>query len=370
MRRVDSTLIALVLLFLVAAGLVSCFFLFTMTLDSLREPNAPPTYVSGPSMVPPFIPTAVSPALDPRPSAVSQTLEGITVNVQPRYADPSSVVLTFTVSGPVQPYPYGIGLAMYDQSHRLVLDEDIRLPLKPESRFILWQMGPSGITNGNEGYLVYDTSVLNGVPETLTMHLTLPMVIDNASFVPPVFVPTAAAVTAAPGTYHTATPVSTPPPNKTLTFNFDLATQVDRRCRVAQVNETVQTANVKMTLNYVSITGSEMRFELSYVGGDPNAGFVYQGGGTISGALFTDTGAPPINILFVCEAGRCSGPIDIAPSLLDEPEKTWTLTVNYLSSSYGSVSGPQLAGPWQFRFDMPSKAGCTAVPTPVGTKTP
>jgi hypothetical protein len=244
------------------------------------------------------------------------------------------------------------------------------LPLKPENRFYGWQVHPSGATNGNEGYLVYDTSVLGGVPDTLTMHLTLPMVIDNASFVPPVFVPTVPAVTAVPGMYHTATPVSTPPPNKSLTFNFDLTTQVDRRCRSAQVNDTVETANVKMTLNYVSVTASETRFDLSYEGIDPNSGVINHGRWYIFGALYTDISAPPINITFECTAGNCRGPIDVAPSLLEEPERTWTLTVNYVSSTYDTSSSPQVSGPWQFRFDMPTKSGCTAVPTPVGTKSP
>jgi hypothetical protein len=100
-RRIDPTIIAFLIIFLVAVGSVATFLVATSIVsqdDARLYPGTATPYPYYSSFYPQAQPTSpaavLGPALEPRPSAVSKTVDGITIVVQPRYADLRRVVLT------------------------------------------------------------------------------------------------------------------------------------------------------------------------------------------------------------------------------------------------------------------------------------
>jgi hypothetical protein len=371
MRRIDPTLIGLSILAMLAAGLVASFLVFSSIVsqdDARLYPPSPAVPVPVPIST--YPPAATGPVLDPRPPAVSQTLDDITIRVQPRYADSHRVVLTYTISGPMQSYPYQVGLdSLPGNWPRLILDDGTELQPDrdgtPEDQYFAWLSVPSGAPSPwpNDGLLAYDTSALSNPHDTLTMRLTMPIAVNNTPYLYPS--PIATGIPGVPNTPTIGpTTINGPPPNKTLNYTFDLTTQVDKRCRLAQPGTTVEKAGVRITLNYVSITASETRLNLSYAGTFNNNTVSNSSSWHAAGTMDTGPGTPQIPLWNNCDLRNCGSFTGLryrGQSLLDTPESQWLLKVDTLAND---SAGLFINGPWVFKFDMPANASCTARPTP------
>ena len=373
MRGIDPTLIGLSILAMLAAGLVASFIAFsTMVSQDDARLYPPSPAVPVPVPVSTSSPAATGPILDPRPPAVSQTLDDITIRVQPRYADSHRIVLTYSISGPIQSYPYQVGLdTLPGNWPRLILDDGTELQPDHdgaiEGQYFVWLSLPSDsgalVPTPNEGLLTYDTSVLGNPPDTLTLRLTMPIAVNNTPYAYPIPIPTGK-----PGIPNTPTigptTINGPPPNKTLNYSFDLTTQVDKRCRLARPGTTVEKAGVRITLNYVSITASETRLNLSYAGTFNNNTVNNSSSWHAAGTMDTGPGTPQIPLWNNCDLRNCGSFTGFryrAQSLLDTPESQWLLKVDTLANDSASLF---INGPWVFKFDMPANASCTARPTP------
>ncbi len=396
MRRLDPTIIGCSLLLLLAAGVVAAF-LFISQLVAQNDPpitpyspfaTATPVYAYLVYLPTPQ-PTSTLPSLGPTPSVVSQTLDGITVSVQTRYADLNRLIFTYTVAGPTLPYPYFIATNSLDnRPPSLTLDDGTVLPqtsLSPDTDTFEfgWQSHPIGETTPQFGYLVFDTSLLGSLPDTLTMHLTLPTMLDYS----PYFTPYPSPIpTAPPGVYYTPTPIPSPspipPPNKPITFTFDLATTLDKQCRLMDIPRPAYGNNVLMTLNYVLITATEARFNMSYTGTLIDGTSTNTNDWTTTASLTTgvsSVSSMPIQLWSDCSFGNC-GPFPgfrggypgfrySGQSLMDAPTTDWILLVNDTYSG-SRPPGYSSTNTWTFKFDMPAKTACTEIPSPVSTALP
>lgn len=347
---------------------VNCAFLFVSA--RVAEDDAR-IYPASPVIPQPFAtsPAAIfGPAFDPLPSAVTQTIDGITLSVRPRYADLHRVVLTYTISGPTQPYPYEVGLDIGIQP-TLALDGTAIPPFVglgfygPPYR--PWLSLPSGEVTPNEGGISFDMSTLASLPPTITLHLTMPILVNNTPYIPSDPVPTLA-----PGAQSTPTPLNTVglPLNKSLLFKLDLTTRTDNLCRIAQPAATTNKSGVTMTLDAVSITASETRLYVSFSGIYNNKtinNFTTTGSGggwTASGTMDTGPNTAQLSLWEACESITCppfTGFHYREQSLIDAPESQWLLKVDNLYDEQGSTAIP---GPWVLKFDMPAATVCASLP--------
>lgn len=362
MPRVRPSLIALLGLLCLISGLVMLTFGFAQ--------STPPS-IPAPSGL---LAATFAPVLEPRPAAVSQTLDGITLSVQPRYADLNRVTLNCTVSGPPRTYPYGLFLEDFDWARLSANGVDM-----PSLDYGNMGSGDCGalipsegpVSEGaGEGVLHYDASSLKTVSDTLSLHIILPLKMDNRPFIPPVPVPTNLPGTNPP-TATSAPPTEIPPPNKALTFTIELNTPIDRRCRVAQVNKTIEAADVKITLDYVSVTASETRLHIRFGG---NRQVIDDGYDYAWGSLRPGADAGPIQLISECGISGTGGTDGCAfsylgPSLLDIASNQWTIRIDELTGS-AAPPPPTISGPWTYTFTIPPQSLCSSVPAPVGTHTP
>jgi hypothetical protein len=155
-----------------------------------------------------------------------------------------------------------------------------------------------------------------------------------------------------------------------LTFTFDLNMLVERRCQVAQVNETADASDVRMILGYVSVTASETRFDVSFVGTKKDAIINEFSTWSAHGSLRPGASANAIDVWSDCAISDCAFSY-VGSSLLEKNTDQWTLTIDDLiSSEVMAISHPEVKDSWTFHFTMPPASICTSVPAPVGTKTP
>ncbi|MGA7732389.1 MAG: hypothetical protein WCD37_14105 [Chloroflexia bacterium] len=378
MRRFDPTLITILILLVLACGLVTSFLFVSHLVSRNDIPQTPST--TSPTLNPILyfptpLPVATLPSLSPDPPAVSSTQDGITITVRPRYVDPNTLVLTYTVNGPTHSYPYSVDdfTPDYFRQPRLITDDGTELPLTNDSRYISWFFPPSEAYPYGEGTQVYDTSVLGTLSETIHLHYYLPLYLNNTPYWQPIPPPYA---TANPGVHNTPTPIppptQIPPPSKPLTYTFDLITPVDRRCRLVQSPVTVEKSGVQATLNYVLVTATEARFSITYSGTVQDMPINSSWAST--GTLDTGQGTPQIQLWDDCSLGYCGNFTGFRyrdQSLLNTPAGQWLLRVDKLNGTSGKTGGfPEVPGPWVFNIDMPTQSVCMSVPTPVGTKTP
>jgi hypothetical protein len=282
-----------------------------------------------------------------------------------------------TISGPTLSYPYSVG---FDPSllnwPKLTLDNGTEIPSDSrnlyETPYTDWLSLPSGETTPNGGILSFDTSVLPNLPATLALHLTMPVRVNNAPYTQNGPIPTVA-----PGVFATTTPFAStttgPPSNKSLTFDFDLSTQIDNRCRLVLPAISAERSGIKINLESLNVTASEARIGLSFSGtfngqsvnSSATANNVYDW--NASGTMDTGPGTEQLPLWNNCPFGSCApftGFHYRARSLLDAPEKQWLLKVDSLYDQQGIGN---ITGPWIFKFDVPPASACTSIPTPIGT---
>ncbi len=346
-----------------------CLAVGAAVLISGLNTSAPPQPKATLTLTPTVVPTAArhqSNALDhvfdPRLPVVSQTLNGITLRVQTRNADLNRIILNCTVDGPPQTYPYSLGLNYINWAHLVANGQD--LPSLDFGDIYLGgcsgQNMPGEFPSHYPTTLNYDTSLLNITSDTLALHLIAPIFVDNQPSLPPVPVPTNV-----PGvpTPTSAPPTQIPPPNTVLTYTLDFSVPIDKRCRVATINHTVEASGIKMELHYVSVTASETRFQVGYLGDDVSFRPV------ASASLYPGPSVKPIEIQSESNVSSEYRFSNLQQSLLDIKSTDWTITVdNLLDDSAPPM--PPTNGPWTFHFTMPLASICASVPAPVGTTTP
>lgn len=353
MRRTDSTIIAIALL-------------STATLVAII------TIVAFPANTPVDKANLPVPSFSPANSPVSQAIDGITVTIWPLYADPSSIILTFTVSGPDQAYPYNIEYSSEPPNQHLVLSNGIELPANPDSQLYVWTYRGSRLypPYQREGYLNFNTSYFTNLPPTLTMRLTLPIFVNNHPYIVPLPEPTQP-----PGAYPalTATPTRTAiaPNDRAILFTFDLVIPFDPVCKEVAINQTATVADVEMTLTNVTLAATEFRFNIILTSTIPLDDF-YNPARDVWGldANLKINADTTVKLGASCNHGICPGVLKRPLALLDTSQQ-WVLTVDRLGNSYGSSTrSPKVEGPWQFLIDMSAPSVCAQIPTPTGTKSP
>lgn len=384
-RRIDPTLIAFLLIFIVGAALVATFFIFTsiVSRDDARIYATAPTTATPYYPYPPAIPTSISPVfgpeLSPRPSAISKTIRDITVSVQPRYADHHRLVITYTISGPVLSYPYQAGITQQPNNWPVLTLSDGRT-LTPNSRNVIgdaypqFQSLPSGLVPA-EGVLAYDTSTLADLPSNLTFHITMPIFLSTSLYFPP---PPFA--TLPPGAVATPTPTllaPTIPPSENLTYDFDFSIPTDNMCRQAYPAVSTEKSGLKITLDAVSITATEARFNFSFSGtfngqslNTTNSYTANNRNWSVAGSVDTGPGTTLNPLYDACTYVPCN-PFSTLyyrdTSLLDAPGTQWLLKIDNI---YDSQGAGYASGPWVFKFDVPPAYPCGSVPTPASTSIP
>ena len=280
-----------------------------------------------------------------------QTHNGYTVAVQPLAADANQVVLSYTVS--VNPALAGTP----DAVMVVTLHDSTGATLLPLNQ--PWTVQP-----GYSQQLRFDAGGRTDLPTTWALQLTITLE------KPPIFTPqlpppppTGVILGAPPFTPVPSQPRVVPPTSTTLPdpqypavgppFQFALTVPVDRRVRVSTGPLNVTVKGVMVTLERVTVTDSQARVVLRpSVPGQEQASVDLL---TISLASDQKSSNLPFGA-----GGPHLAPdgtfIWFQPGALLQQQGVWILTVQAATVMYNKPGVPAdaVAGPWTFRFALPS----------------
>lgn len=295
-------------------------------------------------------PNPISPTATPLSPVMSQTLEDVTVSVQPLYADAQRVVLTLSLERPAQSYANSLELGWKDGMESgapTLVSGGTELPWLPQATMGLLPAYPDEPTS-KRGKITFSASALKGDGKDVPLHLTLPLRVNNQPSMFPLPMPTDVP----------DVPVATemPTPSYVLTFSFSFTMPFDPRYIALQTNQTVRSNDVPMTLDSIDITAAEIRVRLHYSATKPD-GFPSKDYWDAYGILVIGSGSSRSEAALVdAECGTNFGGNDCLlvyyePSLLDKAPIDCTLTIE---ASDTAARRPTIYGTWVFQFTVPA----------------
>jgi len=358
--------------------------LFTLAIGACDDTSA--------TTAPTPLPTNVNPpvaTLTPITPTVSQTLDGITIGVQPLHADAHRITLAIRVDGLAKPHAY----QFWRYPPWPTTTKDL-LILSVGSTVLPWIESTGGALDGaahageelhDQSTLAFDASGLQITSATLPLRLSIPLYIDNNPIFPvyplePLPLPTSAVPVTDTPTPVPATDTPTPAPLPTLPpsslqFTFSMTMPFDSRRTITDVGQTVESSDVAVTLERIDITSSEAQVWLRYSPTKPDT-FLKVTDWAMSGSLSIgsrgDNGVAngpaslqenPDDEEYPSVPGRCNSNISSNPcflSYLDPPflgtnprDATFILTADSLSPNQGPWPAAPSLGTWTFRFNIP-----------------
>ncbi len=306
----------------------------------------------------PDLPNPLTPVVvgEPHPTLpaqpISQTIQGYTVTLVPIYADANRITLTYIVAGPPGGAPYSVTVGDFDTPapHLTLHNGTLELSWRREAGDTFVPGGFDATTR----QMVYRpaTLVFAGIPDGNTwipmqLHLALPLRISDDLSMPPE--PTAVTPALIPPTLRPG------PPPLLLPFAFDFVVRNDPLSRIIYVPQSMTSAGMKITLEWVEVTASETRLMLRYelIGEPANQWDL----GSAAGTLLVGTEAIPfgdtrgLQSVEPCDPDRRCLYSYTAASLLYQPA-AWTLRLDRLLLG-GPHQPPSLSGLWEFSFTLP-----------------
>lgn len=302
----------------------------------------------------------------PMSRTLTQTLESVTVTVNVVNVDAHRVVLDLTLDGPAQPYGYALELTWIyaPQIDGPTLTAGGKeLPFLPQAGdgMISGAQTPDGLPLFSQGMIAFDASDLQWDQPRVPLHLSLPLLVNNEPFVPPLPVPT--------GTIPaTSTPTQVPPISHIITFDFTFDVAYDARQVVLEPRQEVESNGVKMTLERIDVTASEALVSVRYSETRPDTflnmvwvafATLLVGPGndehrlTLSGEPDWDCGAGLDTNEFVFSF--------VLPTLIDVVPVDCTLLISAGEPSPKHIgiggSSPPPLGDWVFQFTAPASTG-------------
>ena len=230
---------------------------------------------------------------------LSQTIDGITVNLERAYADSNVVLIGYSVNQPEnQNYRYGATLATSDGQ---ALDPMVGMIGAPE-------MERLGMSN-SAAIFVYDASEITGNPTELNL------VLKAGTFI-----------------FPGINGETTQPPGP-LVFNFTVPFHAGK---TIEVNQTIETAGIPITLERVVITTWATRADFNFYphyDGPSAVSLKLPSGNSENATLGKNMGTPLLQRYFYRDFTNESG--------------EWTIEIADLGSP------PSQFGPWVFHFQVP-----------------
>jgi hypothetical protein len=283
-----------------------------------------------------------APGIAPAPGLLPplrQTVEGITLTLQPLYADANRIVFTGTVALPPGTSPDQYTFFPDWLTPSLLVDDQGRsFPLiQPSYWTVDGKILGISRSRGSDFLLMFD---LAGQDPRAALRLHLVTSLWNAGY--------------SPLTRRYVGP-----------FTFDFTMPVDPVRRVVDVQQTAEGTHGALTLQQVVVTRREARLVLRFANIPSGTGLSFGSlpivlqAGDWSSAQHPDLeiymGPLPTGLTW-------SFPVD----LLAQPGP-WTLAVRTVTGHYPASSGPAgaLIGPWIFHFPVPPVGAAPLVCTPV-----
>jgi hypothetical protein len=264
---------------------------------------------------------------------LTQTVDGFTVTLQWVYADENRIALAFSSQDP----PDTVYAVVGPSGYRLTDDRG-----NDYSSLIMGRSGPceAGLCANLYSFTVPESA--RPMPATLNLQFSTWLWTVTPEQVPiaPTFAPGQTSVVVATGDYGDK--------HGPFTFEFSVATIP---ATVIEVNQTVEAADVAMTLKRVTVGLSETRAEICHNPGVPD----YAGWAPIF-TLDTGTDVDWSRVMFgsaIIEGTDCHMLSFNAP--LSEEKGEWTLTVSEIVGFLRGGTGAdqhRISGPWVFRFPV------------------
>jgi len=277
-------------------------------------------------------------------------LEGITVDAQVVYADAHRIVIALNMDGPAQPFSRSLEFSWSDANK-------LNGPtLSVEGKALPWMYdATTGMYAGlvlvagepihKEGTLAFDASELNWDKQNLPLHLSLPLLVNNAI----------------------ENSTKAPPTLQTLPFAFSFNAAFDTRQAVIHVGQTVEENDVEVTLERLDITASEARISIRYSAMKPGTFLAQQDIAILANLTIHNREDESSVTLVGGPDWTCHGGSDgddcvfsfSAPALISSTPIDCTLTVSAgveHASHVNSYYAPSHDN-WVFHFTLPASTG-------------
>jgi hypothetical protein len=292
---------------------------------------------------------------------VTQTIEDVTVSVQPLSADANRVVILVNTVSPSRPYRNAVSLGWNG-------DANASLPVLSSGGVSLqniqsWTGGKVFESNEpvrDEQVLYFNASNMatSGSPisTTVPLSLSLPVYLNND---PPPLLPNATTVPVV------GTPLPTPLPSHLLSFTFQLLAPFSSDRVLVPVGQTVENSDVEFTLDRVDVTASETRLYLHFKPVNPQAP-MYEFNWATSAELRSESDSKPedINLQPGLDGDASCNNDSIcvfsysSSSLLRTTPTSYRLTVSVWPPTAPCCGGEMKPlGTWVFHFTVPALVG-------------